>query len=74
MHSFHGKSVNIHYDADVKTGECVIVNKENGQEIRVIGSDLLRFVAQYIREQKIIKIENTCATDILGIWNKRLFL
>ncbi|MGG6555530.1 UNVERIFIED_CONTAM: hypothetical protein MUK63_06570 [Blautia caecimuris] len=67
MHSFHGKSVNIHYDADVKTGECVIVNKENGQEIRVIGSDLLRFVAQYIREQKIIKIENTCATDILGI-------
>lgn len=67
MHSFHGKSVNIHYDADVKTGECVIVNKENGQEIRVLGSDLLRFVAQYIREQKIIKIENTCATDILGI-------
>lgn len=67
MHSFHGKSVNIHYDADVKTGECVIINKENGQEIRVLGSDLLDFIAGYVREQKIIKIENTCATDILDI-------
>ncbi len=67
MHSFYGKSVNIHYDADVKTGECVIINKENGQEIRVLGSDLLDFIAGYVREQKIIKIENTCATDILDI-------
>ncbi len=67
MHSFHGKSVNIHYDADVKTGKCVIINKETGQEIRVLGSDLLDFVAEYIREQKIIKIENTGTTDILGI-------
>lgn len=27
MHSFHGKSVNIHYDADVKTGECIKMRK-----------------------------------------------
>lgn len=60
MRTFHGKSVNIHYDTDVKTGECIIINKENGQEIRVLGSDLLDFVALdfvagYIREQKIAK-------------------
>ena len=50
MHSFHGKSVNIHYDTDVRTGECIITNKENGQEIRVLGSDLLDFVAGYVRQ------------------------
>ncbi len=60
MRTFHEKSVNIHYDTDVKTGECIIINKENGQEIRVLGSDLLDFVALdfvagYIREQKIAK-------------------
>ena len=67
MHSFHGKSVNIHYDTDVRTGECIITNKENGQEIRVLGSDLLNFVAEYVREQKIVKIESAGTTDILGI-------
>lgn len=67
MHSFHGKSVNIHYDAEVKTGECIIINKENGQEIRVLGSDLLDFVAGYIRKQKITKIESAGTTDILRI-------
>lgn len=70
MHSFHGKSVNIHYDADVKTGECIITNKENGQEIRVLGSDLLDFVVGYVREQKIVKIESAGTTDILGIKNE----
>lgn len=67
IHSFHGKSVNIHYDADVKTGECIITNKENGQEIRANGRDLLNFVAEYVREQKIVKIESAGTTDILGI-------
>lgn len=67
MHSFHGKSVNIHYDADVKTGECIIINKETGEEIRANGRDLLNFVAEYVREQKIVKIESAGTTDILGI-------
>lgn len=67
MHSFHGKSVNIHYDADVKTGECVIINKENGQEIRVLGSDLLDFVAGYVKEQKIANVKSAGTTDVLGI-------
>lgn len=67
MHSFHGKSVNIHCDADVKTGEYVIINKENGQEIRVLGSDLLDFVAGHVRKQKIAKMESAGITDILGI-------
>lgn len=67
MHSFHGKSVNIHYDADVKTGECIIINKETGEEIRANGRDLLNFVAEYVREQKIAKLEKTDAIEILGI-------
>lgn len=70
MHSFHGKSVNIHYDADIKSGECIIINKENGEEIRVLGSDLLDFVAAYVRQQKIAKIENADTIDILGIKNE----
>lgn len=67
MHSFHGKSVNIHYDADIKSGECIIINKETGEEIRANGRDLLNFVAEYVREQKIVKIESAGTTDILGI-------
>lgn len=67
MHSFHGKSVNIHYDADIKLGECIIINKETGEEIRANGRDLLNFVAEYVREQKIVKIESAGTTDILGI-------
>lgn len=67
MHSFHGKSVNIHYDADIKTGECIVINKETGEEIRVLGSDLLDFVAGYVRQQKIAKIESAGTIDILKI-------
>lgn len=67
MHSFHGKSVNIHYDADIKSGECIIINKETGEEIRANGRDLLNFVAEYVREQKIAKLEKTDAIEILGI-------
>lgn len=67
MHSFHGKSVNIHYDADVKTGECVIISKENRQEIRILGSDLLDFIAEYVRQEKIAKIESANNSDIFGI-------
>lgn len=67
MHSFHGKSVNIHYDADIKSGECIIINKETGEKIRANGRDLLDFVAGYVREQKIVKIESAGTTDILGI-------
>lgn len=67
MHSFHGKSVNIHYDADIKSGECIIINKETGEKIRANGRDLLNFVAEYVREQKIAKLEKTDAIEILGI-------
>lgn len=67
MHSFHGKSVNIHYDSDILSGECIVVNKENGEEIRVSGSDLLDFVAEYVKCKRISELENANTIQILGI-------
>lgn len=67
MHSFHGKSVNIHYDLDISSSECVIVNKESGEGIRVSGSDILDFVADYIKCKKISELENADTMKILGI-------
>lgn len=67
MHSFYGKSVNIHYDSDLISGECIIVNKESGEEIRVSGSDILDCVAQYVKDKRISELENANTAKILGI-------
>ena len=67
IHSFHGKSVNIHYDSDILSGECIIVNKESGEEIRVSGGDLLDFVAKYVKDKRISELEISNTAKILGI-------
>lgn len=67
MHSFYGKSVNIHYDSDVASGECIIVNKESEEEFRVSGSDLLDFVAEYVKYKRILELESANTAKILGI-------
>lgn len=67
IHSFHGKSVNIHYDSDILSGECIIANKESGEEIRVSGGDLLDFVAEHVKCKRISELENANIVKILRI-------
>ncbi len=62
MHSFHGDNVVIHHNGDY-SGECII--RQENQEIRMNTSDLLDFVAEYVRSQKIGQLEQMSSEDLL---------
>ena len=74
MHTFthdNGKTrVNISYNSDM-SGDCLILMKENNtndndwESFRIPGDILLKFVAEYVRQQKISKLENMNYMDIL---------
>lgn len=66
MHTFEGNKTRIHYNSDM-SGDCIIFNKEDGQEIRVSCEDILDFVANYVRIQKISKLEQMETKDVFGI-------
>lgn len=66
MHTFKGNKTTIHYNSDM-SGECIIYNKETEQEVKVSCEDILEFVANYVREQKIGNLEQMETKDILGI-------
>lgn len=62
MHSFHGDNVVIHHNGDY-SGECII--QQEGKEIRMNTSDLIDFVAAYVRNQKIEQLEQMDSKDLL---------
>lgn len=66
MHTFNGKEITIHYDSDM-SGYCDIIDKETEQGLTVPCEDILDFVANYVRSQKIGKLEQMETKDILGI-------
>ena len=66
MHTFNGKKTIIHYNSDM-SGDCIIFNKETEQEVEVPCEDILDFVANYVRSQKIGKLEQMETKDILGL-------
>lgn len=66
MHTFNGDSCNIHYNGDF-SGEAIIYNKNNNTEVRVDTQDLIDFVAEYVRSDKISKFENMDSDEILGV-------
>lgn len=66
MHSFHGKTCTIHFDADM-SGEVHIID-QNNNEAKVSGNDILDFVAEYIRREKISNIERMSTKEILNIY------
>lgn len=70
MHSFHGDKITIHHHGDGK-GE-IIINDNNPDdkarvEIRATAEDLIEFVAQMVLNQKLDKLENASAREILGL-------
>lgn len=62
MHSFHGDNVVIHHNGDY-SGERII--QQEGKEIRMNTSDLIDFVAEYVRSQKIGQLEQIDNKDLL---------
>lgn len=66
MHTFKTDKTVIHYNSDM-SGNVVLTNKETGNEIEIPCSDLLDFVAAYIKVRKISNLENMTTIEILGI-------
>ena len=66
MHTFEGNKIRIHYNSDM-SGDCIIFNKETGQEVEVSCEDILDFVANFVRSQKISKLEQMETKNVLGI-------
>ena len=62
MHTFNGKSCNIHYNSDFSG-----YNKNDHTEMRVDSQDLINFVAEYVRSKKVSQLENMNSDEILGV-------
>ena len=70
MHTFVGKNrTRIHYNSDM-SGECIICNK-NEESVEVSCEDIIDFIAEYIRGQKIRELEQMDSKDVLNSidWN-----
>ena len=52
MHTFEGKSCRIHHNSDM-SGEIHICDKNSDKELVVEGQDILDFVADYIKTEKV---------------------
>lgn len=65
MHTFNGKKAAIHYNSDM-SGNCIIFNRETEHGTEVPCEDILDFVAEYVRSQKISKLEQMDSKEILG--------
>lgn len=66
MHTFNGKSCNIHYNSDF-SGEAIVYNKNDNTETRVETQDLINFVAEYVRTKKVSYLENMNSDEIFGV-------
>lgn len=66
MHTFHGKKTRIHYNSDM-SGNIIIQHKDYELELSVLGEDILDFVAEYVRSQKISKLEQMDSKKLLGL-------
>lgn len=64
MHSFDGMTATFHFNSDL-SGKVKICLDDN--EILVEGKDLLDFVANYVRLQKISKLEQQDTYKVLGL-------
>ena len=55
MHTFEGKNCRFFYNSDM-SGEIYIRDKNSDKELKVESHDILDFVDNYIRNQKISKL------------------
>lgn len=66
MHTFEGNSCRIHFNSDM-SGDIHICDKGSNREITVDGQDILDFVANYVRRERISKLEQMETKDILEV-------
>lgn len=71
MTTYEGTSCIINYNSDM-SGDIIIKSKTpdekgNYPEVSVLGKDILKFVAEYVRDQKIAKAENASWKKLLGL-------
>lgn len=66
MHTFEGSSCRIHFNSDM-SGDIHICDKDSDREIKVDGQDILDFVANHVRCERISKLEQMETKDILGL-------
>lgn len=64
MHTFDGKTCRIHYNSDM-SGEVHICDKITDKELKVEAQDILDFVAEYVRSQRIGTLEQMSTENIL---------
>lgn len=65
MHTFTSNKTIFHYNSDM-SGDVVILTPEK-IEFRVDGRSILEFVAEYVRGQRIRRIENQEVDELLEI-------
>jgi hypothetical protein len=65
MHTAELKSARFHYNSDL-SGK-VIITTVDGDSIEVDGNDILSFVAEFIRMERIDKIEQLTTDELLGM-------
>lgn len=66
MNTFNGKSVKVFHNSDY-SGDCLIINKETNEEMNILTDDLIDFVAEYVKKQKIKDIEYMTSMEILRL-------
>lgn len=49
------------------SGDIHIIKKDSGKEIKLKGQDILDFIANYVRCEKISKLEQMGTNDILEV-------
>lgn len=65
MHTATCGKTNFNFNSDL-SGDVVITN-DAGTTIMVPGGDLVAFVAEYVRQQRIAEIENMTALEVLDL-------
>jgi len=65
MHTFKGKSCTIHYNGDM-SGELEIYVPETKDRIGVRADDIMEFVMEYIRSEKIAELESMHWKDFMS--------
>lgn len=66
MHTFEGKSCRIHHNNDM-SGEVHICDKNSDKELVIDAHDILDFVADYVRSERIGMLEQMSTDSILHL-------
>ena len=59
-----GSKTIFNYNSDL-SGDVILINKDTKAEFVVPGKDILKFVANYVRDKKIATIEDMNTEEIL---------